>query len=439
MKTPTCSRNLNRRGAAAVLILLLTTILFMAVVFSIDIARIQLAQVELQSSADLAARAGAEAMSRSVGSATNHSLTDTLLRAEIDMVAQLNTVAGQPLVLNTATEIQFGKGEKNEITNTVDFVAGPGGSVDATTDAVTVIPNIENFPVVFGAFMSNETVGLAETASAMVSERDMVMVLDRSTSMLTFDAGTIDIADYDTGLYQLEDDLYNSNDAHYPDTEFRVSGSTLELSRMQALKLAVLKFREEIDNSRGFEQLGLTTYSVVADDPVDGVKLTSGATSVSTTTIPTTERNLLVGSGETLGTESYASALEDHTTNYVNFDLNYMGMRRLGSTNIVAGIEKGVEILFGPGRRTFATPVLILMTDGRHNQDGDPIVTATDVKTAHPELLIYTVTFGDGADQAPMATIAAIGDGEHHHATDVNSLVIIFKDLANGAGVTLIK
>lgn len=436
MLTTSCPA--DRRGATAILILVLTSILFIAVVFSIDIARIQLAQLELQSAADLAARAGAEAMSRGVGEPDDLAASDTLIRDEIDMVAQLNSVASHPLVLDRTADIMFGQANQNPADQTYEFDSSTTGHLDSFSNGVAVNANLTAFPVVFGGFVSRADVGLGESATAMISERDICIVLDRSASMLTFDAGIVDVSQYDSGLMLLEDDLYNSGDSYYPDTEFRLSGTTLELSRIQALKLAVLRFREEIDNSRGHEQLGLTTYSDVADDPSGGFIATSPIR-LEDGSLDPLESSTLIGSGVSSGSEVYASALESHDSGYINFDMNFMGMRRKGSTNIVAGIEKGVEILYGPGRRFAATPILILMTDGVHNQPGDPLLTATNVKAAHPELLIYTVSFGAGADQTLMTSIADVGGGTHHHASDVVQLIGVFRDLANTAGVMLIK
>ena len=99
----------QRSGAAAILILLLTTLLFIAIVFSIDIARIQLAQLELQSGSDLAARAGGEALSRGVGDPNDDSVTDSMIRAEIDMIAKLNKAGANPISLNLTNSIKFGK------------------------------------------------------------------------------------------------------------------------------------------------------------------------------------------------------------------------------------------------------------------------------------------------------------------------------------------
>lgn len=444
MQTKQASLNSHpRQGAAAILILLLTSLMFVAIVFSVDIARIQLAQLELQSGVDLATRAGAEALARGVGEGMSNSTIDSLIRQEVEMIAQLNKAGNQPISLNTTANIQFGSAFKN---GNGTYGINSSGSYNNTTDSVSVNAQMPNFPVMFGSFVARESVNIAEKSSAMVKERDIVVVLDRSASMLEHDAGTIPVAQYPANLRSLEDDMYGPGEAYYPGgthytsfkhTEFEESGGVLNLSRMQAMKLAVLKFREEISASRSREYLGLTTYSDEADGPSDA-QTTSSPINIMAG-LSNSVRNLMVGDGITYETEHFAAALASESTSYRNFDFNYLGMRRRWDTNIVDGLEKGVDNLYGPGRRSFATPVLILMTDGRHNLAGNPLTTASNLMSSHPEMKIYTVTFGAGADQPMMQSIAAVGNGEHYHATDVIQLVDIFRELANSAGVALIE
>ena len=63
MKTQT---RRNRKGATIVLMLMLMVVFFIFIAFVIDIGRIQLAQLKLQTAADLSARAGAEALALSL-------------------------------------------------------------------------------------------------------------------------------------------------------------------------------------------------------------------------------------------------------------------------------------------------------------------------------------------------------------------------------------
>ncbi len=441
MQTPFKSQ--TRHGAAAILVLMLTTLMFVAIVFSIDIARIQLAQLELQSGVDLASRAGTEALSRGVGEGLDNTSIDSLIRQEINMVVQLNRAGGAPISFNPATAIQFGSAQKQG--NGVYTVDSSGG-FNGLTDTVTVTANMPNFPVVFGAFVARDSVSVSEKSSSMVKERDLVVILDRSTSMFEHDAGSISTGQYPYNLGALEDALYGPGEAFYPGgtaasaslhTEFEESGGMLNLSRMQAMKLAVLKFRQEISQSRSREFLGLTSYSAFADTPAQAQTTSQNINIFAGLSSAVTEQ--MVGDGITYENEHFASALESESSGYRNFDFNYLAMRRHSSTNIVDGLEKGAAILYGSGHRSFATPVLILMTDGNHNQAGDPLTTATELMSDHPEMKIYTVTFGSGADQATMQAIAAVGDGQHYHAVDVNQLVSIFNELANSAGVALIQ
>jgi hypothetical protein len=261
----------------------------------------------------------------------------------------------------------------------------------------------------------------------MISERDIVVVLDRSGSMkANRDAGRVDQDDYPTYLREYHQAL-NNGDAFAAD-----AGDWL-LTRSQALKLALLFFRNAIDDSRGHEQLGLIAYAENADD-VD-TALTASIEADIEDGLP----QALVNQVVTNPPWNYASRLEDETNGYRNFDFNYLSLLNGGTTHIAQGIEKGTEILFGPERRFLATPVLIVMTDGQHNRDGTPTGSAATVRALHPELLIYTVTFGNGANQSDMQAVASIGGGQHYHANNVLELVSVFEELARTAGVTLIE
>ena len=65
----------QRKGAALIMLCLLLGLIFIAIAFSVDVARVQLTQLELQGAADAAARAGAEAMSRGIGTVSYTHLT----------------------------------------------------------------------------------------------------------------------------------------------------------------------------------------------------------------------------------------------------------------------------------------------------------------------------------------------------------------------------
>ena len=455
--------NSDRNGSTLVVVCILLGIIMVAIAFSVDFARIQLTQLELQSAADLSCRAGAESLSRGVGDPNDLALTDAAIRDEILMVGRLNTVNGNPINL-AATEIQFGRADVQA--TSVDFVPTATGEIDATTDSVRVNPGIDNYPITFGKFVGRQQIDLETRAAAMIAERDIVVVLDRSTSMTSRDAGTIAVGDYPANLLSLEQQLWAEDDPYHPSSpDFRgfgpdahpgyaardvlvdIQGGNVNLTRLQALRIAVQVFVQEIEASKGAERLGLSTYGFVANAANEGQSVIGGHDYDIVNGLTPAETMQLVGTGTTddgyadhqSPTQKYASALEGEESGYAAFKLNYLSMRWSEWTHIVDGIEKGVDILFGPGSRPLATPVLIVMTDGNHNQSGTPNAAAQNAMAAHPDLLIYTVTFGVGADQPTMQTVAATGNAIHHHASDVTQLVDVFRDLAQNAGVTLIE
>lgn len=146
---------------------------------------------------------------------------------------------------------------------------------------------------------------------------------------------------------------------------------------------------------------------------------------------------------EQLGVASYST----HSTRDISLDFDYTSTSQFvsdlspnGRTNIGEGIDDGVAILFDPGRhRPIARPVLVVMTDGIHNETRDPEAAARDAVRRFPNLLIHTVTFSPLAEQARMRRVAAIGNGRHHHAQNVQELRAVFEEIARTAGTSLVE
>ena len=448
----------NRQGATIVLMLILLVVVFLFVAFAIDLGRVQVAQLKLQVASDFAARAGAEAMSRGVGDPTDPTDFENAIRDEVGMLMASNLVFGSQVNFNSASQVEFGQSTLNG--DKFNFTPTSDGKMDSVTNSLRVDPNLGQFPMIFGRFTGRDSVALNSATTAKVQDRDIVVVIDRSTSMLDHDAGTMLVAHYDANLLSLEDALYGSSDlfhsssmpmgpGYHTEFEYVSSGTELNLSRIQALKLAILRFRQQIDATRGKEQLGLVTYADQASAPADvTVSTPTGAVDVedglSAAVVAAIVDDSItdtpwVNDPVVASHEHTASALESDADNYDNFDFNYLRTRWCAATNIAGGISEGAGVLFGSGRRSFATPILIVMTDGQHNQESTPEAAATAAMTAHPDLLIYTITFGAGADQATMATVAATGNGKHFHASNANELVDVFEELASNAGVTVIE
>jgi hypothetical protein len=100
-----------------------------------------------------------------------------------------------------------------------------------------------------------------------------------------------------------------------------------------------------------------------------------------------------------------------------------------GATNVGDGIMDGLSAIANKKvARAWATRVMIVMTDGRHNTGFDPVVAARAAADEHVQ--IFTITFSGEADIARMSEVAAIGSGAHYHANNVEELTTAFKKIS---------
>ncbi len=98
-----------------------------------------------------------------------------------------------------------------------------------------------------------------------------------------------------------------------------------------------------------------------------------------------------------------------------------------GSTDIAAGVVRGESVLTGINARPLAMKVMVVLTDGNYTE-ADPVPAATSA--AGQDIIINTITFGDGADQTTMQSIATVGSGNHYHADTAGDLTAIFQEIA---------
>lgn len=170
------------------------------------------------------------------------------------------------------------------------------------------------------------------------------------------------------------------------------SGSMLGL-KIQDLKNGVLAFLEELELTSSDEKVGFVSYS----------------------TTSTLDQGL--------------------TTNYSLIRSANSRMRANGFTAIGLGLQDGLRVINGAGRRPFAVPVIVLMTDGIHNTGVSPIVPARTA--AAQNILVHTITFGADADQRQMQDVAAATGGRHFHADNGADLAAVFREIARTLPVML--
>ena len=167
-------RNL-RKGALLPLIAVMIIILFVAAVFSVDLARIHVVRSELRTATDAASRAAVEALGRTESEVQ---AVDAAIR-----IAGQNVVAGDPLTLDpsnielgTARELPDGTMEfvprNSRILNTARVVGSrTNGSPDGPVN------------MMFGGIFGTSEFQPVQVATSTRLDRDIALVLDKSGSM----------------------------------------------------------------------------------------------------------------------------------------------------------------------------------------------------------------------------------------------------------------
>ena len=399
----------RRKGTFIVLMAFLLPVLLIICSFTINIAYLQLTKTELMVSTDAAARAGGRAMS------ALQDIDGAIAAAE--NTASLNLVGGVPLTLNTAesaNEVEFGDAEPAEGSNRFDFEEINRAPLYANTQAASAIrihgkmtadSLSGQIAAVFPTFGMQDQFDLNYTAVAMQVDRDIALILDRSGSMdwhpgwdwpSGFSPWTWDpiYAAYEAGLLG-----YNGSYFYY------LSGQ----------------------DSETLQDWIWTNYLDLGEEPKRPWEELVEAVDVFLQVLEETDQD------EQVSMASYAtSATLDITlqSNYDNVRAELETLSATGWTAIGEGMNAGIPSLLDTYARPFAAKTLLVMTDGVHNTGVDPEDVAEEI-VADYDVIIHTITFGAGADQAKMLDVATIGGGDHYHAADGDELNEVFEEIAN--------
>jgi Flp pilus assembly protein TadG len=354
-----------------VLIAVSLIVFLVAVVFSIDVGYMFLTRTQLRASTDAAARAAGEALSRVQNMAQARQAAKDLAAA--------NPVAGAPLLLDDS-DIVFGNSQSGA-GGAWTFTAGglPTNSIRVNGRRTTSSPS-GNVPLLFGRLMGVNYFEPTQTATTVRLDRDIVLVVDRSSSMKL-------------GLDSLAEFMSTS------DPRFPLPPPSPD-SRWAALSAAVDTFIDTLATTPQAEQVGLVSYG---------------------------------SEGTWCGIYNTASDIDQPLA--TDTALIHDGIQRIsnrvfnGATAISAGIDNGVVVLTDPARaRPYAGKTMVLLTDGSANS-GRPTLDAARDAVAR-DIVIHTITFGAGANQAAMEQVAALGGGKHYHAPDAQTLRDIFREIA---------
>lgn len=370
-----------RQGATLPLFAVTLPAILILGAFAINLAWISLVRTELRAASDASARAAGRTFSETqdVG----------LAEARAIEAAAQNTVAGRPLVL-ASDQINFGESAvqasgptAGRFLFTEKDTSGPVGAGPGETfiNSVQVfakghdengdfeVPLIVPFTLTSTGFRPQ-----FESVSTQ-SDRDVVLVLDRSGSM---NAPSVDDGSWSAAG---PGEAYNG-------------------SKWRELVDAVEVFLVTLDGTPLSEQVGLVTFST--DSRIDE------------------QMNL-----------DYSTVRNEMDSITNNF--------RGGYTAIGRGIIDGVQVLTDTSTaRAFATKTMIVMTDGIHNTGVHPVAEAQIAQDTYG-ITVHTITFSSGADQTTMQAVANAGDGNHWHADNGTQLQLVFEEIARTLPTMLTK
>jgi hypothetical protein len=233
-------------------------------------------------------------------------------------------------------------------------------------------------PTFFGRIFNVLDFQPTQTATVLRLDRDICLVVDRSSSMKLHLTDTASVMG--TG-----------------DPRF-CQPPNMELSRWGALSVAVDRFLDALDTTPQTEFVGLVSYAST-------YTACSYSNNASDINCPLSE-----------GTAPVATAMATLSTKKFN-----------GATNISSGLTKGIQVLTSAAARPYAVKTMVLMSDGAYNQGTQPSLVAP--QAAAQDIIIHTITFGE-ANPDEMQAIADATGGNHYIAPDAQALQDIFEEIA---------
>jgi hypothetical protein len=384
--------------------------------FVINSAHMQLTRTELMIASDAAAR--------SAGRTFSEEQTVAAAQQSAQITAALNDVNSEPLQLSigeAAGEIEFGTALQTGGVGRYSFNKIPTGQVagnELTVSSVRINAKRDTnslggkVELIFPSMMARKDFSPTYSSVAMQVDRDISLVLDKSGSMewpdydwpSNFNMWSNAAINAGVSGGQLQwrwGSLYyrsGKNEETYKEYlwEEHLNLGPRPPTPWESLVVAVNAFLDVLEETPQNEQVSVASYS---DNGILNIYLTHNYQSVRNTVAA-------ISTG--------------------------------GGTGIGKGMQSGAIAFSHSSARPFAAKTMVVMTDGNHNNGIRPEVVATSMMSNN-NLSIQTVTFGDGANQTDMRTVARTGAGKHYHADSGSDLVSAFEEIANNLPTILTK
>lgn len=384
----TLNKSSSRKGAMLVLIAALMSIFLIAVVFTVDVAYMQLVRTQLRVATDASAKAAVEALARTESSLEARTVAKRLV--------QENQIGGKKIQIED-NDIVFGRTIANR-DGSWSFLpnSSPYQAVSVTVNLSEESGN--DIPLFFGRVLGHTNFTPRHTATAANLTHEIVLCLDRSHSMC-FDLSGTDYS-YPPGI------------PSFPTGYITPPGR--KGSRWSELDRAIQRFTSILGKMKFQPDVGVVTW---------GSNLTLGASwrPHQGRSFPAVTVDVPLGKNLHLVNAKIAERYGDIM---------------MGATNMSAGLDRSISLIQAEGTHTLSQKTIILMSDGQWNQGRNPLLSAQEAKNQN--ITVHTISFLTGYDTV-LRDIALMTGGKYYEASDGKSLIAAFEELARMLPVVLIE
>lgn len=392
----------HRRGGATILIMSMLGVLVIAAAFTIDFSYMQLVRTELRAASDAAAKAGAEALSRTQDV--------NVARQEAIRYAAMNTVGNRPFRL-AESDVIIGHSSSNS-SGRWNFEAGgkPPNAVriDARTGGTNAHPAT---PLFFSRIVGHSGFSPGYQSTAGQQEIEVCLCLDRSGSM-NFDMTGVDYS-FAPGNPKL-----SSFTAWGKEWQHMLSPPHPTKSRWAALRGAVDVFLDELVERDTPPRTGLVTWGSDYTMPLP----------------PNTQYQAATTDQQLPSSSSFS--WKDSSRALRKFVKDKGDSTIMGGTNLSAGLDRAIGVMTGTNSNAFASKVIVLMTDGEWNQGSNPVASAYNAKSQN--ITVHSISMLT-KQQTVLEDIAEITGGRYFRTQNEEELREAFREIANSLPVVLIE
>ena len=200
----------QRRGAIVPLFAVIFPVLILFSAIAINLAYMQLCNTEMQIAVDVAVHAGGRRLGTPVPNEDGSVQTLVETKADVldfaEKIAAMNNVAGSPAAISHSA-MEFGRSSRNVRDNgtlaSYHFEPTTGNQIPSS---FRIISDELELPHAFGSIGVSDSFRVKSDAVSTQVDRDLVLVLDRSGSMIYFE----DEGSLAAELYDLSEETYTT-------------------------------------------------------------------------------------------------------------------------------------------------------------------------------------------------------------------------------------